>query len=92
MIRKHKWVASLLRGVNAGAVGLVWTAVYRLWEIGYLTPEAISGSSLGQEPWWVVVALVTFASNRWYGVPAPVSIISGGILGIGWWGVVGRFR
>ncbi|KAG8908100.1 hypothetical protein FRB99_000544 [Tulasnella sp. 403] len=90
LIRKYKPVAALLRGVNAGAVGLVWTAVYRLWEIGYLTPEATSGSSLAREPWWVVVALVTFASNRWYGVPAPVSILVGGVMGIAWWGVVKR--
>ncbi|KAG8902638.1 hypothetical protein FRC01_009528, partial [Tulasnella sp. 417] len=74
LIRKYKFVSSILRGVNAGAVGLVWTAVYRLWEIGYLTPKATSGTSLGLDPWWVVVALVAFSGNRWFNVPAPVSI------------------
>ncbi|KAG8899545.1 hypothetical protein FRC00_001306 [Tulasnella sp. 408] len=90
LIRKYKFVSSILRGVNAGAVGLVWTAVYRLWEIGYLTPKATSGSSLGLEPWWVVVALGAFSGTRWFKIPAPVSILVGGVMGIAWWGAVGR--
>ena len=28
------WFQAILRGVNAGAVGLVYTAVYKLWQIG----------------------------------------------------------
>ncbi|KAG8988245.1 hypothetical protein FRB90_002869 [Tulasnella sp. 427] len=82
LIRKYKPITSLLRGVNLGAVGLVWTAVYRLWEIGYLTPSSTSGTSLGLEPWWVVVALVAFSGNRWFKVPAPVCIVLGGVMGI----------
>ncbi|KAG8913331.1 hypothetical protein FRC01_004596, partial [Tulasnella sp. 417] len=50
LVRNSKFVPSILRGVNAGAIGLVWTAVYRLWEIGYLTPKATSGTSLGLDP------------------------------------------
>ncbi|KAG8968053.1 hypothetical protein FRC03_008752 [Tulasnella sp. 419] len=87
LIRKYPLVTSLLRGINAGAVGLVWTAVYRLWEIGYLTPEATSGVSLGREPWWVVCALTAFVGNRWYNIPAAVSIMFGGIMGLIWYGV-----
>ncbi|KAJ5569179.1 hypothetical protein N7450_011665 [Penicillium hetheringtonii] len=40
------YVVDFLRGVNATAVGLVFTAVYRLWEIGYLTSERSDGQSL----------------------------------------------
>ncbi|KAK3047046.1 hypothetical protein LTS18_013235, partial [Coniosporium uncinatum] len=40
VLRTKKWVIDLLRGINATAVGLVFTAVYRLWEIGYLTADA----------------------------------------------------
>jgi chromate transport protein ChrA len=36
VLRTNPAVVSLLRGVNATAVGLVFTAVYRLWEIGFL--------------------------------------------------------
>lgn len=65
VMRIKPWVLSLLRGINATAVGLVFTAVYRLWEIGYLTPESNNGKSLAQEPWWVVVAIVTYAETAW---------------------------
>lgn len=88
-MRTKAWVLSLLRGINAAAVGLVFTAVYRLWEIGYLTPESNDGKSLAQEPWWVVVAALTYAETAWFGVPPAFAIIFGAILGLGWYGAVG---
>lgn len=88
--RTKPWVISLLRGVNATAVGMVFTAVYRLWEIGYLTPEASSGRSLAAEPWWVVVAAVTYAESAWFGVPPALAIVIGAGLGLGWFGAVGK--
>jgi hypothetical protein len=83
-------VSSSLRGINASAVGLVWTAVYRLWEAGYLvgSEEGGRGQSLGRDPWWLVVAAVSFCSNEWYVVPAAVSIVIGGVMGIMRWAVV----
>ena len=89
-LRKRRAFVSALRGINATAVGFVYTAVYRLWEIGYLTPEATKGISLAQEPWWLVVAASTFVAAEWFAVPAPVAILSGGVAGLGWWGAVGR--
>lgn len=87
VLRKKTFVNSLLRGVNATAVGLVFTAVYRLWQIGYLTPESSRGTSLAEEPWWVVVAVLTYAESAWFHVPAPAAIVAGGILGLCWYGV-----
>lgn len=46
VLRTKPLVVSFLRGINAAAVGLVFTAVYRLWQIGYLTPTASEGQSL----------------------------------------------
>jgi chromate transport protein ChrA len=89
VVRTKAWVLSLLRGINAAAVGLVFTAVYRLWEIGYLTPQSSSGKSLAQEPWWVVVAAVTYAETAWFGVPPAVAILLGAVLGLCWYGAVG---
>ncbi|KAJ6600720.1 putative chromate ion transporter [Mycena sp. CBHHK59/15] len=89
-LRKKRSVASVLRGVNAAAVGLVFTAVYRLWQIGYLTPEESSGISLAKEPWWLVIAATTYASVEWYGTVPAVAIIGGGVAGLGWWGAVSR--
>lgn len=89
-MRTKPWATSLLRGINATAVGLVFTAVYRLWEIGYLTPESSKGRSLAGDPWWVVVAALTYAETAWFRVPPALAILVGAILGLGWYGAVGR--
>jgi hypothetical protein len=74
--------------VNASAVGLVFTAVYRLWEIGYLAPQDRDGQSLAKEPWWVVVAAVTYAESAWFKVPPAAAILLGAALGLCWYRVV----
>ncbi|KAF2017690.1 chromate ion transporter-like protein [Aaosphaeria arxii CBS 175.79] len=89
-MRAKAWVVSLLRGINATAVGLVFTAVYRLWEIGYLTPESNNGKSLGQEPWWVAVAALTYAETAWFKIPPAMAIVFGAVLGLAWYGAVGQ--
>lgn len=90
VLRTKPWVVGLLRGINATAVGLVFTAVYRLWEIGYLTPESSDGQSLANEPWWVVVAALAYAESAWFEFPPALAIVFGAILGLGWYGAVGR--
>lgn len=89
-LRKRREVTCLLRGINATAVGLVFTAVYRLWEVGYLTAQDSQGISLGNDPWWLVVAACTFSSVEWFSVPPPLAILAGGVAGLGWWGAVKR--
>jgi chromate transport protein ChrA len=89
-LRQRPVVTSLLRGVNAAAVGLVFTAVYRLWEIGYLTEASTTGISLGREPWWLVVAAATYTGVEWFKVAPPVAIIMGGAAGLAWYGVTSR--
>lgn len=80
---------SALKGIACGAVGLVYTAVYRLWRIGLLNQQAQQGSSLENEPWFVLVCAASFISCKWYGIQPPVAIIAGGLLGMIWFGVVG---
>lgn len=88
VVRSKPVVTALLRGVNATAVGLVFTAVYRLWEIGYLgVGEDVR--SLGRDPWWVVVATVSYCGTAWWGVPPAVAIVGGAAGGMVWYGVVG---
>jgi chromate transport protein ChrA len=87
-LRSRPSVAALIRGVNAAAVGLVFTAVYRLWEIGYLTPGREDGISLGNEPWWVVIAVVSYTSVAWFRVETWMGITAGAALGLCWYGVV----
>jgi chromate transport protein ChrA len=88
VLRKNPLTKSVLRGVNATAVGLVYTAVYRLWEIGFLSSQATAGESLGKEPFWLVVAALSYSANAWFKVPIPIAIVSGAILGLCWFGVV----
>ncbi|KAJ5549812.1 hypothetical protein N7535_002246 [Penicillium sp. DV-2018c] len=43
VLRSRRWVKSAVRGINAGAVGLIYTAVYRIWQVGYLDEGFQSG-------------------------------------------------
>ncbi|KIX06277.1 uncharacterized protein Z518_04252 [Rhinocladiella mackenziei CBS 650.93] len=93
VLRTKPVFVSFLRGINATAVGLVFTAVYRLWEIGYLTQEESQGQSLAKEPWWVVVAVLTYAESAWFNLPPAPAIVLGGALGLAWYGaLVGHAR
>ncbi|KAG4432752.1 hypothetical protein IFR05_011757 [Cadophora sp. M221] len=88
VLRSRRWLLSILRGVNAGAVGLVFTAVYKLWQIGFVDAENQSGSPLGRDPWWVAVTATSFVGGAWFGLSAPLAILLGGVMGSVWFGVV----
>jgi chromate transport protein ChrA len=88
VLRSYRWLLSLLRGVNAGAVGLVFTAVYKLWQIGYVDVESQRGSPLGKDPWWVAITATSFVGGAWFGLSAPFAILLGGAMGMAWYGVV----
>jgi len=88
VLRSHRWLSSLLRGVNAGAVGLVFTAVYKLWQIGYVDADNQGGSPLGRDPWWVAITATSFVGGAWFGLSAPFAILLGGLMGLAWFGAV----
>jgi chromate transport protein ChrA len=88
LLRRYRPFVSFLRGVNAAAVGLIYTAVYRLWEIGNVDSQHQGGSSLGRDPWWVVITTTSFVGGMWFGWSAPVAIVAGGGMGMVWYGVV----
>lgn len=87
-IRSWRWVKSTVRGVNAAAVGLIFTAVYRLWQIGWIEDGFQQGTSLANDPWWVVVTASSYVGGCWFGVSPPVAIIFGAALGLIRYGVV----
>jgi chromate transport protein ChrA len=87
-MRKHRWVTALLRGINASAVGLVYTAVYRLWRIGYINEEFTNGSSLDADPWLVVITATSFVGGMWFNLTAPTAILLGGVMGMIWYAIV----
>lgn len=89
LIRSYPTVLSTLRGMNAAAVGLIYTAVYRLWQTGYLKTGHTGGAPLTDEPWWLAISAATYTSVEWFGVPIQLAIVTGGIAGLAWWDVVG---
>ncbi|KAK1985223.1 chromate transporter [Colletotrichum cereale] len=82
VLRSRPWVKAAVRGVNAAAVGLIYTAVYRIWQVGYLDEGFQSGRSLGDDPWWVVVTATAYIGGRYYGVAAPFAILLGAVMGL----------
>ena len=87
-MRSNPRLRSGLKGIECGAVGLVYTAVYRLWRIGLINNKTQQGSSIDNEPWFVVVCAFSFISCKWFRTPPPVAIILGGLLGMAWYGVI----
>ncbi|GAB1314733.1 Transporter YwrB [Madurella fahalii] len=86
--RGRRWVKSVLRGVNAGAVGLIYTAVYRIFGVGYIDEGFQAGRSLGDDPWWVVITATSYVGGRYFGVNPPSAILLGAVLGLVRYGVV----
>lgn len=89
-LREKRWVKSALRGINAAAVGLIYTAVYRLWQIGYIDQGFQAGKSLGDDPWWVVVTATSYVGGYWFGLNAPMAIALGATMGMIRYGVVNK--
>ncbi|KAI0469054.1 chromate transporter-domain-containing protein [Xylaria cf. heliscus] len=87
-LRSVRIVKSALRGFNAAAVGLIYTAIYRLWQIGYIDEGFTQGTSLANDPWWVVVTATSYVGGSWFNLKAPVAIILGAVLGLVRYGVV----
>lgn len=90
ILRDKAWFLAILRGVNAAAVGLVFTAVYKLWQIGYLTAAVQSGSPLGTDPWLVAITGTAFVGGAWFKMSPPVAILLGGAMGVARYGIVNR--
>ncbi|KAI1741406.1 chromate transporter-domain-containing protein [Xylaria scruposa] len=89
VLRSVRIVKSALRGLNAAAVGLIYTAIYRLWQIGYIDEGFTQGTSLANDPWWVVVTATSYVGGSWFDLSAPTAIVLGAILGLVRYGVVG---
>ena len=82
IISQKRWFISTLRGINAAAVGLVFTAVYKLWQMGCLSATVQGGSPLGSDPWLVLITATAYVGGAWFGMNAPFAILLGGVLGI----------
>jgi chromate transport protein ChrA len=86
-IRRIDAIRSCLRGLHAAGVGLVFTAVYRLFEIGYLDENIQGGGSLSRDPWWVVILATSYVGGMNFGLKPPMAIILGAVMGLLWYTV-----
>jgi chromate transport protein ChrA len=86
--RTKPCLASALKGFECGAVGIVFAAVYRLSQIGLMNNQSPGGTAIDREPWFVLIAVVSFTASRWFNVKPPVAILGGGLLGMIWFAVV----
>ncbi|KDN53516.1 hypothetical protein K437DRAFT_271448 [Tilletiaria anomala UBC 951] len=97
--RRNTVAKSVLRGLNAAASGLVYTAVWQLFLVGYIyTPphaapgqvnQSVSGP-LTADPWWAVVAAGSFVATQSFGVLPALSVLLGGVAGLAWFGVISK--
>ena len=87
LLQHRAWFLSILRGVNAAAVGLVFTAVYKLWQIGCLT-AAKQGQPLGTDPWLVAIVGTAYVGGAWFKLNPPVAILLGGAMGVARWAIL----
>ncbi|KAG0280231.1 hypothetical protein BGZ95_010830 [Linnemannia exigua] len=72
-VREHKSVKMVFRGVNACALGLVFSATWLL----FVQTNAFGGSS----GYHSVIASAAFVANGYLDFPAPLVIILGGAMG-----------
>ena len=79
---------SALKGIECGAVGLVFAAVYRLWKIGFINQQLQQGGPIDTDPWFVLILVASFTSSKWFGVKPPLAILAGGLLGMIWYAVI----
>lgn len=87
LLQHRAWFLSILRGVNAAAVGLVFAAVYKLWQIGCLTAAA-QAQPLGTDPWLVAIVGTAYVGGAWFKLSPPVAILVGGAMGVARWAIV----
>ncbi|EPQ26472.1 uncharacterized protein PFL1_05794 [Pseudozyma flocculosa PF-1] len=92
--RKFAPAKSVLRGLNAAAAGLVFTAVWQLFLVGYIytpaTGEAPATSTAGpltSDPWWGVILAWSFTAVEWFNLAPAFAILLGGCAGLAWYGV-----
>ncbi|KAG0293249.1 hypothetical protein BGZ98_002255 [Dissophora globulifera] len=72
-VREHKSVKMMFRGVNACALGLVFSATWLLW----VQTNSVGGSA----SYHAVIVSVAFVASGYLDVPAPLVIILGGLMG-----------
>ncbi|KAJ3045630.1 hypothetical protein HK097_001141 [Rhizophlyctis rosea] len=82
-VRKNKVIGDVLPGMNAAAVGLVFSAGYLLWQKGVLRDGGVR--ALGDFPFYAVVAGIAYVLVDG-GVKTPYVMVGGVVAGLLGWG------
>ena len=89
IFRTKPLLSSFLKGVECDAVGLVFTTVYQFWMIGLIDLKFQDGSPLNGDPWFVLISMAAFSASTWFRVKPSVAILSGRLLEMLWFAIVG---
>jgi len=81
-LRLNTYILSGFKGVECAAIGLVFTAVYRLFRIAIIDSQNQAGSSVDNEPWFFFIAMMAFTYCTWFKGWPVVAILGGGLLGV----------
>jgi len=79
-VRGNSNMKSIFRGVNAAAVGLVFYAVWTLWQKA-IVENGIS-NPLGNYPLYVIVCCVGFVGVEYLNSPACIAVAVGALVGL----------
>ncbi|KZO98732.1 hypothetical protein CALVIDRAFT_548810 [Calocera viscosa TUFC12733] len=84
LLRRRPSIRAVLRGVAPAAVGLIWSALFRLSQIAVVNGDG--SQSITQAPYYVVVAAASFVVCEWFKWPPFVGVIAGAVAGVlDWW-------
>eukprot|EP00906_Rhabdomonas_costata_P036796 RCo051583 len=83
-LRGRPSIKSFLRGVSAAAVGLVFYAVYILWQKAVSLPDG-TATSLDGHSLYVILTTLTFVAVGLLSLPAPAVVVFGGVVGVLEW-------
>lgn len=83
-VRKNKVINDVLPGMNAAAVGLVFSAAYLLWQKGIVRGEVTD--PLGSVPFYACVAGCSYVLVN-SAVQTPIVMVLGALAGLVGWGV-----
>ncbi|KAJ3236404.1 hypothetical protein HDU81_010787 [Chytriomyces hyalinus] len=78
--RDLQLVKPIFKGLNSVAVGLMFSAVYLLWQKAVSIPGG-GAENLGVHPGWVAVMVAAFTALEVWKVPSSFVVLAGGIVG-----------
>ncbi|TPX60652.1 hypothetical protein CcCBS67573_g08983 [Chytriomyces confervae] len=87
--RDLQLVKPIFKGLNSVAVGLMFSAVYLLWQKAISIPGG-GAENLGLHPGWVAMMVAAFSALEVWRVPSSLVVLAGAVVGGLAWILFGR--